>query len=92
MLENDQAGTERPVFVRQEEEHKTYFRVSGLSHSIVKEAEPLRVQEHVNRIETHPHRAALHADFQQNNVYNPFSENSKNMIRELGNVELFEFV
>ena len=27
---------------------------------------------------------------QQNNVYNPFSNNSKAMIRELGNVELFE--
>ena len=56
----------------------------------MKEAEHLRVQELVNRIETHPHRAALHADLQQNNVYNPFSENSKKMILELGNVELFE--
>ena len=36
------------------------------------------------------YREALHADLQQNNVYNPFSKNSKAMIRELGNVELFE--
>ena len=60
--------------------------VPGLSHSVVKEAEHLRVQELVKRIETHPYRATLHADLQQNNVHNPFSK----MIRELGNVELFE--
>ena len=44
----------------------------------------------MKRIETHPHRAAHQADLQQNNVNNPFSKNSKEMIRELGNVELFE--
>ena len=42
------------------------------------------------KIESHPHREALQADLQQNNVYNPFSNKSKAMIRELGNVELFE--
>ena len=42
------------------------------------------------KIDNHPHRAALQADLQQNNVYNPFSNNSKAMIRELGNVELFQ--
>ena len=66
------------------------FRVPGLSHAVVKEAEHLRVQELVKRIENHPHREALQADLQQNNVYNPFSKKSKDMIRELGNVELFE--
>ena len=29
-------------------------------------------------------------DLQQNNVYNPFSEKSKKMIEDMGNVELFE--
>ena len=66
------------------------FRVPGLSHAVVKEAEHLRVQELVKKIKNHPHREALHADLQQNNVYNPPSNNSKAMIRELGNVELFE--
>ena len=70
--------------------HSIDFRVPGLSHSGVKEAEHLRVQELVQRIENHPRRAALQADLQQSNVYNPFSNNSKEMIRELGNVELFE--
>ena len=69
-VENDQTGTGRPVLVDQKDEYNIDFRVPGLSHSVVKEAEHLRVQELVKRIENHPHRAALHADLQQNNVYN----------------------
>ena len=76
--------------VDQKEDHEIDFKVPGLPHAVVKEAEHVRVQELVQRIENHPHRAALHADLQQNNVYNPSSKNSKEMIRELGNVELFE--
>ena len=66
------------------------FRVSGFSHAVVKQAENFRVRELVKKIENHPHREALQADLQQNNVHNPFSNNSKAMIREMGNVELFE--
>ena len=72
------------------EEHKTDFRVPGLSHSVVKETEHLRVQELAQRIANHPHREALQADLKQNDVYDPISNNSKAMIRESGNVELFE--
>ena len=56
------------------EERDIDFRVPGLSHAVVKEAAHLRVQELVKKIENHPHREALHADLQQNNVYNPFSK------------------
>ena len=66
------------------------LRVPGLSHAVVKEAAHFRVQELVKKIESHPHPEALQADLQQNNVYNPLRNNSKAMIRELGNVELFE--
>ena len=45
--------TVRPVKV---EEHDIDFRVPGLSHAVVKEAEHLRVQEIVKKIESHPHR------------------------------------
>ena len=86
-IEVDRTRTVRHVKM---EEHDIDFRVPGLSHAVVKEAEHLRVQELVKKIENHPHREALQADLQQNNVYNPFSKNSKEMIRELGNVELFE--
>ena len=66
------------------------FRVPGLSHAVVKEAEHLRVPELVQKIKNHLHREALQADLQQNNVYNALSNNTKEMIRELVNVELFE--
>ena len=89
-VENGQTSTARPITVDPKEEHKIEFRVPGLSHSVVKEAEHLRVQELVQRIENHPHRAAVQAALQQNSVYNPFSKKSQEMIRELGNVELFE--
>ena len=79
----------RFVHVTQREEIDIDFRVSGLPHAVVKEAE-FRVQELVKKIENHPHRDALQADLQQKNVYNSFSNNSKAMIRELCNVELFE--
>ena len=89
-VERDQTSTGRPVTVDVKEEHNIDFRVPGLSHSVVKEAEHISVQEFVQRIENHPHRAALQADLQQNNIYDPFSENSKKMIRDFGNVELSE--
>ena len=47
--------TVRPVLVDQREEHEIDFRVPGLSHAVVKEAEHLRVEEVVKRIENHPH-------------------------------------
>ena len=81
-VENDQTGTGKPVTVDQKEEHKIDFRVPGLSHSVVKEAEHIQVQELVQRIEHHPHQAAFQADLQQINIYNPFSKDSKEMIHE----------
>ena len=88
--DEDQTRTERPVGGQQStqlEEIDIDFRVPGLSHAVVKEAENFRVQELVKMIEGHPHREAPQAELQQNNVYNPFSKSSKAMIRELGNVE-----
>ena len=59
---------EAPVLVDEKEEHEIDFRVPGLSHTVVEEAEHLRVQQLVKKIENHPHREALIADLQQNNV------------------------
>ena len=76
-----------PYWWIKKKENEIDFKVPGLSHAVVKEADLLRVQDLVKRIEHPPHREAFHADLQQNNVYNPFSKNSKAMIRELSNVE-----
>ena len=95
-VDADQTSTERPVsgqptgLFTQLEEIDIDSRVSGVPHAVVKQAENFRVRELVKKIESHPHREALQADLQQNNVYNPFSDDSKAMIREMGNVELFE--
>ena len=66
------------------------FRVSGLPHSVLKQAENYRVRELVKKIENHPHRQSLQRDLQQNKAYNPCSTTSKKMIQDVGNVELFE--
>ena len=66
------------------------FRIPGLPHSVVKQAQNSRVRELVKKIENHPHRQFLQGDLQQNKAYNPFSTTSKKMIQDVGNVELFE--
>ena len=86
-IEEDRTRTARPAKV---EEHDIDIRVPRMSHVIVEEAEHFRVRELVKKIESHPHREALQADLQHNDVYNPFNKNSKEMIREVGNVESFE--
>ena len=44
------------------------FRVSGLPHAVVKQAENFRARELVKKIESHPHRQDLQADLQQSNA------------------------
>ena len=93
--ETDHDGTWRPVVCSQAEcsmlnEVDIDFRISGLPHSVVKQAENYRVRELVKKIENHPHRQSLQRDLQQNKAYNQFSTTSKKMIQDVGNVELFE--
>ena len=66
-VDADQTRTGRPVGGQQFtqlEEIDIDFRVPGLSHAVVKEAENFRVQELVKKIEGHPQREALQADLQ----------------------------
>ena len=90
-------GTEKPVVCNDENhEHSMLneddidFRIPGLPHSVVKQADNYRVRELVKQIENRPHRQALQHDLQQNNAYNPFSDKSKKMIMDMGFVELIE--
>ena len=66
------------------------FRIPGLPHSVVKQAEVCRVRGLVEPVENHPHRQSLQRDLQQNKGYNPFGEKSKKMIKDMANVDLFE--
>ena len=91
-VDADRVRTGRPIgghWSLQLEETDIDFTVSRLPHAVVKQAENSRVRELVKKIESHPHRQDLQANLQQSNAYNPFSEKSKKMIRDMGNVELF---
>ena len=66
------------------------FRVFCLSHAVVKEAENLCGGRSRKSSSKGSKIILIEKHFLQQNVYTPFSENSQAMIRELGNVELFE--
>ena len=55
----------------------TDFRIPGLPHSVVKQAENYRVRDLVKKIDNHPHRQSLQIDLQQHKADNPFSTTSK---------------
>ena len=58
------------------------FRIPGLPHSVVEQADNYRVREFVKKSENHPHRQSLQRNVQQNKAYNPFSATSKKMIQD----------
>ena len=88
-VDADQTSTGRPVsgqptgLSTQLEAIDIDFRVSGLPHAVVKQAENFRVREFVKKMESHPHRQALQANLQQSKCYNPCIDDSKAMIREM---------
>ena len=89
-VEEDQISTVRPVLVDQKEEHEIDFRVPGLSHPVVKEAEHLRVQELVKKDRKSSSSRSTSCRWEAEKCLQPIQQNSKEMIRELVNVELFE--
>ena len=92
--------TERPVVNHDDLSHEQtmlnevnmYFRIPGLPHSVVKHAQCTSVRQWIQKIENHPDRHARQQDLRQNQAYNPFSPESKKMIQEVGDVELFELL
>ena len=68
------------------------FRIPGLPHSVVKYAQSTCVRQLIQKIENHPDRHALQQDLRQNQSFNPFSPESKQMIRDVGNIELCELL
>ena len=68
------------------------FRIPGQPHSVVKHAQSTSVRELIQKIENHPDRHALQQDLRQNQSFNPFSPESKQMIQDVGNIELCELL
>ena len=78
--------------IRERIEADMDFKIPGLPHSIVKHARSASVRELIQKIENHPNRHALQRDLRQSQSFNPFSPESKQMIHEVGNIELCEFL
>ena len=79
-------------FNREITEEDTDFNIPGLPHSTVKQLHGASIRELIQKIENHPHRHALQRDLQQCQSFNPFSQESKQMIHEVGNIELCELL
>ena len=78
--------------IRERIEEDVDFQIPGLPHSIVKQLQSASVRELIQKIENHPNRHALQRDLQQSQSLNPFSQESKQMIHEVGNIELCDLL
>ena len=88
VVNRDESGHEQTML----NEVNMDFRIPGSPHSVVKHAQSSSVRELVQKIENHPDRHALQQGLRYNKAYNPFSPESKRMIQDVGNVELFELL
>ena len=77
-------------FIRAINEEDIDFNIPGLPHSAVKQSHGASIRDLIQKIKNHPHRHALQRDLQQRQQFNPFSKESKDMIRDVGNIELWE--
>ena len=78
--------------IRERIEEDMDFKIPGLPHSTVKQLQSASVRELIQKIENHPNRHALQRDLRQNQSFNPFSTESKQMIHEVGNIALCELL
>ena len=93
--DHDQRGTGAGQLAVDEVDMKPKigFRIHGISHAEVEQEENNRtrlIRRLVRQVLHHPNKDALIADLQSNHPYNPFSEESKQMIHHEENVECFE--
>ena len=79
-------------FNRAINEENIDFNIPGLPHSAVKQSHGANVQILIHKIENHPHRRALQSDLQQHRQFNPFSKESRDVIKAAGNIELCELL
>ena len=70
------------------------FRIPGIPHSAVEQVETNRkekVRILVGQFENHPNRNMLLKVFKKSEEINHFSRESRDLITEMGNNEIFEF-
>ena len=78
--------------IRERVDEDKDFRIPGLPHSVVKYSQSIRVRQLIQKIENHSNRHALQRDLQQSQSFNLFSQESKQMIHDVGNIELCELL
>ena len=78
--------------IRAIDEENIDFNIPGLPHSAVKRSHGVNVQNLIQKIENHPQRRALQSDLQQHRQFNPFSIESRDVIKTAGNTELCELL
>ena len=79
-------------FNRAINEENIDINIPGVPHSTVKRSHGVNVQNLIQKIENHPHRRALQSDLQQHRQSNPFSKESRDVIKAAGNIELCELL
>ena len=83
----------KPVADKEMVEPEIDFRIQGISYAAVEREEDDRIRlirRLVYQVKNHPNKDALTADWQSERASYPFSEESKQMIHNLGNVDCFE--
>ena len=81
--------TVRPVV---DHDNSSHEKIMVNSNSAVKHAKSTSVRELIQKIENHPDRHALQQDLRQNQSFNPFSPESKQMIQDVGHIILCEML
>ena len=74
------------------DEENIDFNISSVPNAMVKRSHGVNVHNLIQRIENHPQRQALQSDLQQHRAFNPFSKESRDVIKAAGNTELCEIV
>ena len=73
-------------------EEDTDFNIPRPPHSTVKQLHGANVRQLIQKIENHPDRHVIQRDLHQNQSYNLFCPELKEMIHEVGNIELCELL
>ena len=79
-------------FNRAIDEENIDFNIPGMPHSTVKRSHGANVRNLIQKIDNNPQRHALQSDLHQSQPFNPFSQESKEMIHEVRNIELCELL
>ena len=68
------------------------FNISGIPEEAVKRSENFNILQLIRRNTRHPQKQAVHNDLDKEQSFNAFSDESKQAIKEAGNIEISEIV